>query len=794
MDDVVPGVLQRLREADIITLAGLASASLGQEYCRRGYLSTTRRQGALLSGIVAIPASFSSSIADSAFEQEGAGQSQEGPSQHFAVTVEVFSRELCDVACSCGEKGALICVHAAALLYQWVVHSDTFFLSTPAAGAGSGAAGKVGVGENDAPVRPPRSTPPPSSSAYPGRHVPFVAGQRATKTVDEILAQFGLSDLRALAREYGNTQVNVGKQQLLENMLEILHQPEVIRRVVGTLEKPQRQLLAACALAGGSLSDEDLRGLFERFSLGNAGKLADMLVVLQKKLLLVRASFHHLHGEHPSLDISWYIPQEVRDALHITLPVTPFNVEVPYGKGVNPLPPVLHLAEPGGLWADLLLVARLLDGFPLEMPDKRRQRGNSLASAGRSSLDGSLPLFPPAEQPTPAMLEVLRAGLTRPPARLRFIVHLLRLAGILAQEEENGQATLRVLPHAAQLLLGPARRELLYDLFTHWLGRSSYIELFELAEQGLRVRCRATPLSQPDLRRGELEQENSEARQELVALLAQVPAGEWINFAAFARFVYRLHPSFLQRRQHLFPSPHWWIEQEEGHPLHPAQLADWLKAEGRYLAALLRGPLHWWGLCDLALARDEQLLAFRLTSLASFLLHGSPPAAAAEPEPSPAPALTVSTTEHLLIPAHPAHWPLLACVERFAESQGVENEKLCYRLTARSLSEAIEQGQQPGELLKILADFATSPMVRELLTSLERRLAGYGRVRLYTGASLLQAADATVMQRLAAITSLDEQTIRPVQPTLLLLKKAGVERLLEELKRRGQLPLVHEEE
>jgi hypothetical protein len=50
------------------------------------------------------------------------------------------------------------------------------------------------------------------------------------------------------------------------------------------------------------------------------------------------------------------------------------------------------------------------------------------------------------------------------------------------------------------------------------------------------------------------------------------------------------------------------------------------------------------------------------------------------------------------------------------------------------------------------------------------------------------------MQQLTAITSLDQQVVRPIQPTLLLLKKQGAERLLEELKRRGQAPLLHGEE
>ncbi|HEY6284283.1 MAG TPA: hypothetical protein VIX20_01355, partial [Ktedonobacteraceae bacterium] len=98
-----------------------------------------------------------------------------------------------------------------------------------------------------------------------------------------------------------------------------------------------------------------------------------------------------------------------------------------------------------------------------------------------------------------------------------------------------------------------------------------------------------------------------DARQTLVALLAQAPQGQWINFSTFARFVYRLNPTFLQRRQSQFSSPHWWIEQEEGRSLHPTQFGDWMHAEGRYLAQLLQGPLYWWGICDVILSPDDRL-------------------------------------------------------------------------------------------------------------------------------------------------------------------------------------------
>jgi hypothetical protein len=456
---------------------------------------------------------------------------------------------------------------------------------------------------------------------------------------------------------------------------------------------------------------------------------------------------------------------------------------------------VLSLAEPYKLLEDMTLVARALAGVVEDLSDRRATRGVSSFTPGRLAADGSLALPPPEDQPGASLLEKLRQEVPRSPAYLRFVIRLLRQATLLTRAD-HWSAGLHVLPEIVEMLLGPAHPSALREFFTLWVQSSSYVELFELADAGMRVRCRATPLNQPALRRGELELENSEARQEALALLAQVPMGEWVYFAAFARFIYRLHPSFLQRRQRFFPSPHWWIEQEEGRPLHPHQLADWLRAEGRYLAALIQGPLYWWGICDLALSNGKQLLAFRFNALAAELFQVHTSAGASLQNRSTALTLHVNAAEQLLIPATLTNWPLLHCVETFAQSSGVEQEQLRYTLNARSLGEAISQGRNPRDLLTLLDEIARREgdlHLQELLAKLERRLASYGKVRLYTDASLVQVADATVLQQIGAMTSLDEQMIATLHSTAFLLKKQGVDRLLEDLKRRGQVPLLHEE-
>ena len=368
---------------------------------------------------------------------------------------------------------------------------------------------------------------------------------------------------------------------------------------------------------------------------------------------------------------------------------------------------------------------------------------------------------------------------------------------------ETGTSILHALPNAARLLLGSNRAEVAYELFTHWLNRVSYDELFDLQDEGLRLRCRANMLIQPALRSGELEVENMDARQTLVVLLAQAPQGQWINFSTFARFVYRLNPTFLQRRQSQFASPHWWIEQEEGHSLHPTLFGDWMLAEGRYLAQLLQGPLYWWGICDVVLTPDDRLLAFQLTPLANAFLNElsqDNQFIPTETQPSTHVSdISIAESGDLTIPCTFANWPLIELIERFAEVKGIQATRLCYQLTPRSLGEAFARGESSIPLLELLHSLAEyqhsiapdGPLAR-LLMQLERRIASYGRVRFYTNTSLLEAADQQVVRELSATTSLQEHIIHSINPTLFILKKNAIEDLFDELKRRGQVPLLHD--
>ena len=567
MDDVVPGALQRLRAADIIRMAGLAVASMGQEYCRIGAVRATMRRGGKLLGIVdttRLDAVSKTGVADNVGAQE---QGAIEP-HRYSVEVEIQSSTTWLASCSCNSNATAICRHAAALLYYWLAHPTAFVApSSSMASVASTLPGARPLNKGLAVKREGASQTgneyktPLRSVVHNGQitHTVKMRGPTPSANLVDILSQNGLSELRGVAREYDIATAGLNKQQLAEAIAGALGQPELVRRVASALEKPQRQLLATITLAGGSMSDEDLRSLFERFSFGPADKLQGMLLTLQGKGLLFRTSLNSSPQQRIGLsgllyDMGWYVPTEVQATLRVSVPITRFDVEKKADGGETE-GDQLHIqqVEAYGLLTDLLLIGRALDGYRLEHDNERNERSggirgiNTLAGPRSPDMvahDGTTMIGSPSGLPSASLLERLQSAVPRTTQFLRFAFQLLRLADIL-HKDDDGTPNLRLLPNAARLLLGPTSAEVARDLFELWLTHPGYEELFDLQEEGLRLRCRTTPLNHPILRPGELEAENSEARQLLVALVAQAPAKSMDQLFSLRAFHLSAQSSFF---------------------------------------------------------------------------------------------------------------------------------------------------------------------------------------------------------------------------------------------------------
>ena len=275
MSDVMPGILQRLRAADIIRMAGLQMASLGQEYARRGAVHATKRQGARLLGIV-------DGVRSS--HEAGATKQEEIEDVRYAVEVEVQNANAWLVTCTCRPSSlplpaapGTFCQHATALLYQWLAHPSNFAVAAPTVPlvahadpvfyGDSGENGQDSQREQRGAAQGIAKLLHPREVGNAGIAARGLLSQHTQRTA-ELLGLLGLSDLRMIAREYDAAANGMSRQQLADAILTALRQPEAVRRVAATLEKLPRQLLATITLAGGFLTDDDLRGLVERFSIG----------------------------------------------------------------------------------------------------------------------------------------------------------------------------------------------------------------------------------------------------------------------------------------------------------------------------------------------------------------------------------------------------------------------------------------------------------------------------------------------------------------------------------------------
>src|SRR5258708_20867764 len=129
MYDVVPGALQRLREADLVCMAGLTAVSLGQEYCRRDGAQGTTRRGAPLSGIVEVPNTPCNQEASTAISTKETEEAKPSTPGRYNVEVEMRDRLSCLVTCTFNQsptQSSVVCQHAAALLYYWIAHPMAF--------------------------------------------------------------------------------------------------------------------------------------------------------------------------------------------------------------------------------------------------------------------------------------------------------------------------------------------------------------------------------------------------------------------------------------------------------------------------------------------------------------------------------------------------------------------------------------------------------------------------------------------------------------------------------------------
>jgi hypothetical protein len=337
----------------------------------------------------------------------------------------------------------------------------------------------------------------------------------------------------------------------------------------------------------------------------------------------------------------------------------------------------------------------------LRTPSPKGSTAKSMV-LGRPASPGERALAIPASDrildDATTLLAAVRMGLEPPimPISARVLREFLAAAGILTEplsatpppESRGGGRDAGPLnPECVRSFLEASRPEALSVLAQAWRTGENFNELRQLP--GLAFE-------------GEWSNQPLVTREFLLNLLEALPGGQWWSLPAFLRDMKARYPDF-QRPAGDYDS---WFIRRESDGAYLRGFANWDAVDGALVRYLIEGPLFWLGRVELAASGEEMpVTAFRL-------LDGL-----AQEEEKGKLAMTSAgqISVERLIPRAARYQ-----IARFCEWEGERGDVYRYRVTARSLKSASEQGLKAGQLLSLLARYAGGQVPPALVKALKR--------------------------------------------------------------------------
>jgi hypothetical protein len=349
-----------------------------------------------------------------------------------------------------------------------------------------------------------------------------------------------------------------------------------------------------------------------------------------------------------------------------------------------------------------------------------------------------------------------------------------------------------------------------------WMANETWSEM-EAVIRAAKLRVRRS-LIQSSLKPADLYEEWRVARETVLRYLALLEPDRWVSVDGFLRAVYSVHPDLLH---HQLDSSVWWLESLKTGKQFGATLEDWQESHGQYVLAMLHGPLYWLGLIRLGSAplqgsgpaQGTGPEAFQLTQAGAFALGRSDTlkqgtlGVTATPAAGGADAAVCSIADNLTITLLPGRAPpdLYDLVHTVGDLVEATPDRFVYRITAdkvyRWADAAVNQGTATGSsdaietLIAALAQHCAPPGAQpQIASGWQRTLrtwsSNYGQLHVYENLTLLELADDYALQELLISTDLQEHLVYQFSPRLVAIRADAVNRLVEDLEKRGYTPCV----
>jgi len=282
----------------------------------------------------------------------------------------------------------------------------------------------------------------------------------------------------------------------------------------------------------------------------------------------------------------------------------------------------------------------------------------------------------------------------------------------------------------------------------------------------------------------------ADGKRALLKALAGVPAGQWLTPEELLdRAASVANGSLLQGGG--------FADSYYGYGINENMLLE--RESAAELSAIiesLRGFLLEIGLVELGHDDDERPRGARVTAEGRAMLRQvesgrgvAAPAASSGSEIGDGASVVVQPNFQVLA-IGPVSLATLAWLDLFAERQRAGPAAFEYHLSRESVYAAQQVGVSVGQIQAFLQRVAGSELPQNVARSLGEWAAHHERIVFRDGVSLVQAADAALMERLAQDPQFRRLDLRPLAPDVALLRRDQQDAFVAALLERGLLPAV----
>lgn len=552
------------------------------------------------------------------------------------------------------------------------------------------------------------------------------------------LADYSVARLRAVASARGIDLTTHKRVEAARQLAEAMLQPDAVAEALEILNPQERRALEVVQSAGGSVRADPFTRRF-----GGIRPIGDGRLIVEQPWLapdtvterlwylgLLFKAFAEYGGERVAY---LFIPPDL-------LPLLP----PPLAQAGLPCQPV---EEPARVWragdSAALDICALLAHLQNHQPRFVRGRGLSPQDEGAWRKRWAAE----AVEPPPF------AGYAE--QRSRF---LLRISARLRLARRVGDY-LKPAADAARDWLNAPRSEQFAKTWAVWVKDAGWDELRRIPE----IRCEGTGWSNDPVL----------TRQRLLELLSVCEPGVWYSLPQITQSI-REHTPDFQRTGGDYDS--WYIRDvKSGEFLMGFQ--HWDAIEGRLIAQIVTGPLHWLGAVDLGREEGGGELAFSPTSLGWAGLRGQEP----ETDGGFAPLVARETAE-VVWPADGNLYHRFQ-LERFADWKEDADGSL-YQITPASLARVLAQGVDARAIIGFLHRASEGQVPAEVSERIEEWASRRGRAKL-SRAMLLETNAPKTMEEIRADPEIAPHLGEMISPTCMRVSESEWRELMAILRKKG---------